>query len=77
VGCERVGELAKGGAVDSRPGTRVDGYSHHEQKKLVLQVSNKGMRREERGGMRREERGGMRRGERGGLKGTPPNVGIR
>jgi hypothetical protein len=27
VGCERMGELAKGGAVVSRPGTRVDGYS--------------------------------------------------
>ncbi len=47
-----MGELAKGGAVFSRPGTRVDGYSHHKQKKLVLQVSNKGMRREERGGLR-------------------------
>jgi hypothetical protein len=32
VGFERVGELAKGGAVVNRPGTRVDGYSHHEQK---------------------------------------------
>ncbi len=27
--------------VDSKPGTRVDGYLHHEQKKLVLQVSKK------------------------------------
>jgi hypothetical protein len=26
VGCDRVGELAKGGAVVGRPGTRVDGY---------------------------------------------------
>jgi hypothetical protein len=74
MGCERMRELAKGGAVVSRPGIIVNGYSHHEQKKLVLQVSNKGMRREERGGMRREERGGMRREERGGLRGTLPNV---
>jgi hypothetical protein len=27
VGYERVGELAKGGAVVCRPGARVDGYS--------------------------------------------------
>jgi hypothetical protein len=32
VGCERVGELEKVGAVVSRPGTRVDGYSHHKQR---------------------------------------------
>ncbi len=32
VGCGRMGELAKGGAVISRPGTRVDGYAHHEQR---------------------------------------------
>jgi hypothetical protein len=32
VGFERVGELAKGAAVVSRPGTRVDVYSHHEQR---------------------------------------------
>jgi hypothetical protein len=31
VGCERVAELARGGAVVSRPGTRVDRYSHHEK----------------------------------------------
>jgi hypothetical protein len=37
VGCESVGEVAKGGtgskgwAVVSKPGTRVDGYLHHEQ----------------------------------------------
>jgi hypothetical protein len=31
VGCGRVGETAKDGAVVSKPGTRVDGYSHHEQ----------------------------------------------
>ncbi len=37
---ERVGELAKGGAVVGRPGTRVDGYSPPRAKKLVLQVSN-------------------------------------
>jgi hypothetical protein len=30
VGCERVGEIVKGGAVVSRPGPRVDGYSPHE-----------------------------------------------
>jgi hypothetical protein len=39
MGCERVGELAKGGVVVSRPGTRVDGYSPPREKKLVLQVS--------------------------------------
>jgi hypothetical protein len=50
-------ELAKGGTVVSRPGTRVDGHSHHEQKKLVLQVSNKGMRREERGGNEKGRKG--------------------
>ncbi len=43
VGCERVGELAKGGAVVGRPGTRVDGYSPPRAKKLVLQVSKQGM----------------------------------
>jgi hypothetical protein len=32
VGCVRMGKLAKGGAVVSRPGTRVDGYSLHEQR---------------------------------------------
>jgi hypothetical protein len=42
VGCERVGELAKGGAVVGRPGTRVDGYSPPRAKKLVLQVSKHG-----------------------------------
>jgi hypothetical protein len=42
VGCERVGELAKGGAVVGRPGTRVDGYSAPRAKKLVLQVSKHG-----------------------------------
>ncbi len=40
VECERVGELAKGGAVVGRPGTRVDGYLPPRAKKLVLQVSN-------------------------------------
>jgi hypothetical protein len=34
-----VGELAKGGAVDSKPGTRVDRCSPPQAKKLVLQVS--------------------------------------
>jgi hypothetical protein len=42
VGCERVGELAKGGAVVGRPGTRVDWYSPPQAKKLVLQVSKLG-----------------------------------
>jgi hypothetical protein len=37
-----VGELAKCGAVVSRPGTRVDGYSPPLAKKLVLQVSKHG-----------------------------------
>ncbi len=36
VGCERVGELAKGWAVVGRLGTRVDGYSPPLAKKLVL-----------------------------------------
>ncbi len=39
MGCERVGELAKGGAVVGRLGTRADGYSPPQAKKLVLQVS--------------------------------------
>ncbi len=39
MGCERVRELAKGGTVDSKPGTGVDGYSSPRAKKLVLQVS--------------------------------------
>jgi hypothetical protein len=34
VGCERVGELAKGGAGVSRPGTREDGYSPPREKKF-------------------------------------------
>jgi hypothetical protein len=34
-----MGELAKGGAVVSRPGTRVDGYSPPRARELVLQVS--------------------------------------
>ncbi len=42
MGCERVGELAKGGAVVSRPGTRVDGYSPPREKKLVLKISKLG-----------------------------------
>ncbi len=32
LGCGRVGRLAKGGAVVGRLGTRVDGYSHNEQR---------------------------------------------
>jgi hypothetical protein len=43
VGCERVGGLAKGGAVVGRPGTSVDGYSPPQAKKLVLQVSKHGV----------------------------------
>jgi hypothetical protein len=39
MGCERAGELAKGGAVVGRPGARVDGYSPLRAKTLVLQVS--------------------------------------
>jgi hypothetical protein len=34
-----MGELAKGGAVVSRPGTTVDGYSPPHARELVLQVS--------------------------------------
>ncbi len=36
--CERS---SKGRADDSKPGTRVDGYSPHEQKKQDLEVSKK------------------------------------
>ncbi len=43
MGCERVGGLAKGGAVVDRPETRVDGYSPSRAKKLVLQVSKQGV----------------------------------
>ncbi len=43
MGCERVGELAKGGAVVGRPGTRVDGYLPPQAMKLVLQVSKHGV----------------------------------
>ncbi len=39
MGCERVGELAKGEAIVGRPGTRVDGHSPLQAKKLALQVS--------------------------------------
>ncbi len=38
-----MGELAKGGAVVGRPGTRVDGYLTPRGKKLVLQVSKHGV----------------------------------
>jgi hypothetical protein len=31
VGCERGEEAAKGGTVVNKPGTRVDGFLHHEQ----------------------------------------------
>ncbi len=43
VGCERVGELARGGTVVCRPGTRVDRYSPPREKNLVLQVSKHGL----------------------------------
>ncbi len=43
MACERVGELAKGGAAADRPGKRVDGYSPPLAKKLVLQVSKLGV----------------------------------
>ncbi len=44
MGCERVrGAKAKGGAVVSRPETRVDGYSSPQAKKLVLQLSKVGL----------------------------------
>jgi hypothetical protein len=39
VGCERVKGLARGGAVVSRPGTRVDGKLPPRASGLVLQVS--------------------------------------
>ncbi len=41
VGCLGVGGAAKGWTVASKPGTRVDGHSHHEQEKLVFQASKK------------------------------------
>jgi hypothetical protein len=44
VGCLWGGLSSKGRTVDSQPGTRVDGYSHHEQKKRDLQVSKQGDR---------------------------------
>ncbi len=42
-----MGELAKGGAVVSRPGTIVDGYLPLRAKKPVLQVSKHGDSREQ------------------------------
>ncbi len=39
MGCERVGQLAKGGTVDSKPGTRVDGYSSPRDICKLVQVS--------------------------------------
>ncbi len=45
-----VGESAKGEQlIDSKPGTRVDWYSHHEQKKQDLQVSKKRVELNEKG----------------------------
>ncbi len=38
-----MGGLVKGGAVVSRPETRVNGYSPPRAKKLVLQVSKHGL----------------------------------
>jgi hypothetical protein len=39
-----VGEASsKGRTVDSKPGTRMDGYSLHEQKKLVLKEVKRGV----------------------------------
>jgi hypothetical protein len=35
MGCETVGELAKGGAVVDRPGARVDGFTPSRAKRLV------------------------------------------
>ncbi len=43
MGCERVRELARGWAVVSRLGTRVDGYLPPRENKLVLQVSKCGL----------------------------------
>ncbi len=43
MGCERVRGKAKGGAVVSRPETRLDGYSSPREKKMVLQVSKVGL----------------------------------
>ncbi len=43
MGRERVGGLAKGGAVVGRSGTRVDGYSPPRAEKLVLQVIKHGI----------------------------------
>ncbi len=42
MGCERVGGLAKGGAVVGRPETRVDGYLPSRAKKLVSKKVNTG-----------------------------------
>jgi hypothetical protein len=39
AGCLWGGLSSKGRTVDSQPGARVDGYSHHEQKKRDLKVS--------------------------------------
>ncbi len=43
MGCKRVGELAKDGAVVGRPGIRTDGYSPPRAKKWGLQVSKCGL----------------------------------
>jgi hypothetical protein len=54
-----VGEAARGEQLKSKPGTRVDKYSHHEQEKLVLQVSKKrvGKNEKERVNGEREAKG--------------------
>jgi hypothetical protein len=35
------GLSSKGRTIDNQPGTRMDGYLHHEYKKKVLQVSRR------------------------------------
>jgi hypothetical protein len=52
MGCERVGELAKGGAVVSRPGGKSGWVFAPRAKKLVLQVSKTGDNREHRVGLK-------------------------
>jgi hypothetical protein len=41
MGCLRGGLRSKGWAVDHQPGTRVDGYPHHDHQKRDLQVNRK------------------------------------
>jgi hypothetical protein len=51
-------EWVKGRRVVGKPGTRVDGYSHHEREKLVLQVSKKDGLANIKGNGGRGEKGG-------------------